>query len=134
MQYELAGRGRPGDSLVYQAIAEINWHMGQTDAAIFNYERAYAIDAQRSGLYCNAGGAHRLAGDDDEAMKLHDHAIAIRPERVCPYYCLAYLKLTAEGTASALAFLENLPEGIDIDRKPTDRLPVDAHRADRRPL
>ena len=100
-EYELAARGRPGDGLVYQAIAELNWHMGQTGAAVVNHERAYAIDAQRSGLYCNAGGAHRMAGEFDEAMKLHDHAIAIRPERVCPYYCLAFLKLQAEGTASA---------------------------------
>jgi len=117
-EFELAARGRPGDSQFVQAIAELNWHSGNIEPAIEAYERAFLIDPQRSVLYCNLGGVHRLNGDFDAALETHAHAISIRPERVCPYYCVAYTTLHAEGVESARAYLETLPEDIGLDATP----------------
>jgi len=54
----------------------------------------------------------------DEALALHANAISIRPERSCPYYCVAFTKLHAEGPESARTYLESLDEGITRSSSP----------------
>ncbi len=117
-EYELAARGRPGDSLVYQAIAESHWYVGNTDEAIVNYRRAFALDPQRANLYCSTGGVYRMTGEFEEAVDYHDTAVAIRPERACPHFCLAFIYLNAEGPERARAYLETVPPDIVRDDFP----------------
>ncbi len=122
-EYELAARGRPGDSLAVQAIAESHWYLGNTDEASASYERAFALDPQRLVLYCNAGGVHRMTLDFGAAANLHDLAVAVRPERACPYFCLAFVYLNGQGPVAAREFLESIPTGIQLDTLPPINYP-----------
>ncbi|MFQ5743905.1 MAG: protein kinase [Acidobacteriota bacterium] len=117
-EYELAERGRPGDSQVVQAIGELHWFMGQTDKAIASYKRASSLDPQRAELYCSTGGVYRMTGEFAEAEEYHKRTISIQPDRACPYFCLAFIYLNSEGPERARSFLESLPETVGLEEFP----------------
>ncbi len=85
---------------------------------MIDYARAAALDPQRSTLFCNAGGVHRMRLDFDKAADLHHQAIAVRPERTCPCFCLGFIYLNGQGPQAARDFLESMPAGIDLDATP----------------
>lgn len=117
-EYQQAQRGRPADSEIAEAIAQIHWYRGETAEAISSYERASALDPQRAGLYCSTGGVYRMRGDFPQSEELHERTIAIRPERSCPYFCLANIYLNWKGPERARSYLESVPETVDLEDKP----------------
>ena len=117
-QMELARSGRPGESDVLKAIAEFHWYRGRTAEALAAYRHAAELDPQRAELYCMSGGIHRMTGDVAASHELHRRAQALRSDRACPYYCLAYVTLEELGPAAARDYLEAVPASIPLESRP----------------
>jgi len=117
-EFALAASGRPGDSQIVQAIAELQWYMGRTEESLATYARARRLDPRRAELFCSTGGVYRMTETWDSAIAFHNQSSELQPQRACPYYCLAMVYLNAEGPGSARAFLESIPESIGREEAP----------------
>lgn len=122
-EMKLARDGRPGESDVLKAIAELHRDRGRTADALAVYRQAAELDPHRAEIYCMAGGVHRMTGDADASRELHRRAHTLRTDRACSYYCLAYVTLEERGVSAARSYLEQVPAGVPLESSPPLLMP-----------
>ncbi|MBL9031358.1 MAG: tetratricopeptide repeat protein [Phycisphaerae bacterium] len=107
----------PEDGDLHQALGLLQLQLGQTDQAIFHFERSAAIQPRRADWHSNLGTALSYRGRSAEAAERYRRALAINPA-----WFPALL-----GLSSALIGTSNFDEAESVARRAVD---VEPNRPD----
>lgn len=109
-EWEIAERGLPGDSQIFQARAYLFSRMGDLENAMLNMDRAIELDPRNVDNLHFQAIAHARLHDYDQAEKIYDDMIQMVPYHPLAYLVKAGIALWRDGDgATANAMLESAP-------------------------
>ena len=118
-EYQIALRGQPSNVEVFEEIAEVQLALGQWNESLTTLGSARKLHPRFGRLSCWSGGRSLGLRDFTEAIRHHDRAIQLAPDRACPYQCKALIYLNWDGgTERARGFLETLPPNVGLEGNP----------------
>ena len=118
-EYQIVLKSQPSNVEVFEQISEVQSALGQWEESLTTLRTAMKLDLRFGSLACWAGGRSLGLRDFSEAIRSHDRAIQLTPDRSCPYYCKALIYLNWDGsTERARRFLEGLPPNVDLEGTP----------------
>jgi DNA-binding SARP family transcriptional activator/TolB-like protein/Flp pilus assembly protein TadD len=112
--FETAGRHRPNDSEIFEAIGNVRRRQGDFAGAIASFDKALQLDPMSPRVWSLLAATHMLAGDYAAAERNFDKVIGLFPEFALPYHNRARLYLSVNGsTGKARAVLNSpsVPQG-----------------------
>jgi len=86
-EYQIALKNQPGNVEVFKQISTVQTSLGQWEESLTTLRTAMKLDPRLGGLACWVGGRSFGLRDFSEAIRSHDRAIRLIPDRSCPYYC-----------------------------------------------
>lgn len=117
-EFQLALKAQPNNSLILESLAWVQMELGLWDEGIESMAQAIEIDPFGR-FYCWTGGCKFAQRRYDEAMRFHDDAIRLSPQRSCPYFCQVIIALNDEGdTERAREILGRLPPSLGLEGVP----------------
>ena len=119
-EYQIALASQPSSAEVYEAISHVESDLGLWEDSLASMSKAAELNPRLSRLACWTGGRLFGLGRFEEALSLHERAIALAPDRSCPYVCTTDILVNADAsTDRARQFLEQLPPSIGLeDQRP----------------
>ena len=123
-EFQIVLKSQPGNAEVFEEIGKVETALGQWEDARTTLEKAMNLHPQHGRLPCWTGGRSFGLRDFREAIRLHDRAIEVTPDRTCPYYCKALIYLNWDGsTERAHSFLERVPPNVGLEKTPPINYP-----------
>ncbi|MDA2924446.1 tetratricopeptide repeat protein [Acidobacteria bacterium AH-259-L09] len=123
-EFQIVLRSQPSNAEVFAAISQVQRALGQWEEARTTMRKAMGLNPRLGWLACWTGGRSFGLRDFSEAIRYHDRAIQLTPDRSCPYYCEALIYLNWDGsTERARGFLEQLPHNIGLEESPPINYP-----------
>ena len=86
-EYQIVLRSRPGNAEVLEGISFVQAALGQWEESRITMRTAMKLNPRLGRLACWAGGRSLALRDFSDAIRSHDRAIQLVPDRSCPYYC-----------------------------------------------
>ncbi len=118
-EFAVALKQQPNNSEVFWAIGRTHWNQGRFQEALANLKKAFELDPRVGSRACHVGGTYFALLNYPEAVRFHDRAISLTPDRACPYYCKALIYLNWEGsTTKARAVLEKVSQKVGLEESP----------------
>ena len=118
-EYQIVLRSRPGNAEVLEGISFVQAALGQWEESRITMRTAMKLNPRLGRLACWAGGRSLALRDFSDAIRSHDRAIQLVPDRSCPYYCKALIYLNWDGSTERVRrFLEGLPPNVDLEGTP----------------
>ena len=85
------GFNRESKSLIYNDLASTYMMLGDFEQAIFNFDRAIALEDHNYNAYFNRGCAHHRQGKYEAAIEDFSHVVQLKPDFTQAYVNLAVL-------------------------------------------
>ena len=118
-EYQIVLKSQPSNSEVFEEIGAVQLALGQWEESLTTLRTAMKLNPRFGRLACWAGGRSFGLRDFSEAMRSHDRAIQLTPDRSCPYHCKALIYLNWDGSTERVGrFLEELPPNVDLEGSP----------------
>ena len=106
-EYAIAEVGRPNDSEIFEARANLRQRQGTFRDALADFEKAWQLDPASPGIASTYALTCELVRDYPHAEALYDRAIALAPDRPIFYFMKTHLYLRWDGsTQKARAVLD----------------------------
>ena len=123
-EYQIALKSQPGNIEVFKQISSVQVALGAWEEARTTLGTAMNLNPRLGSLACWAGGCSLALRDFSKAIRSHDRAIQLIPDRSCPYYCKALIYLNWDGGAERTdKFLGRLPPNVDLEGNPPINYP-----------
>ena len=110
VELDIAARGLPSDSRVFEAIAAIRRRQGRWDEAISNSSKAGRLDPRDATIFWDLGVTYLCVGRSDDVIRSCDRSIAIDPEQSVAYTIKSMAYWQKHDLASARRTLETMPD------------------------
>ena len=119
-EFEALLATQPSNAEAHEALSFLQRDLGDWHASNESMARAAELSPRDGRLHCWAGGGSFGLREFDDAIDYHLRAIALRPDRACPYVCMINIYVEADGdTAGARAFLDQeIPAEVGRDGRP----------------
>ncbi|MEE8138099.1 MAG: protein kinase, partial [Thermoanaerobaculia bacterium] len=92
-EFQIVLRSQPNNAEVFEAISWVQSALGQWEESLTSSRTAMKLNPRLGRLACSTGGRSFGLRDFGEAIRYHDRAIELTPDRTCHYYCEAQIYL-----------------------------------------
>ena len=123
-EFDIVLKSQPGKAEVLEEISQVQRDLGRWNESLTTTKNAMVLNPGAGRLACWSGGSSFGLRDFKEAIKYHERAIELTPDRSCAYFCKAVIYLRWDGsTERAREFLEHLPHNLRLEEVPAINYP-----------